>query len=157
VPPNLATQKVKEMWNRLVWRRRIRELAVNLRPAGISSVELLNRRSQSTAATVLLSGLLDDTFSSDSDNESSDSDKSRLDLLGIYHVQQVVDIDRPRVIELRRPVLRPIRIVDSSDSECWSNFRFRKIDLTRLLRLLNMPLYLIECLRSTDICRIFLH
>jgi hypothetical protein len=130
------------MWNRLVWRRKIRELAVNLRPAGISSVELLNRQSHVRAAIVFFSGVLDDLSSSDSDNESTDSDKSFLDLLGIYHVQQVVDIDSPRVIELRRPVLRPMRIVDFSDSECWSRFCFRKIDLPRLLRLLNMPLYL---------------
>jgi hypothetical protein len=130
------------MWNRRVWRRRIRELSLNLRPAGYSSLELLNRRSSVTAATVLLSGLLDDTTSSDSDNESTDSDKSLLDLVGLHHVQQIVDIDRPRVISQRRPLRRPIRIIDFSDSECWSRFRFRKIDLPRLLGLLNMPPYL---------------
>lgn len=115
---------------------------LNLRPAGCGFLGLLNRLSSVTAATVLLSGLLDDTTSSNSDNESTDSDKSLLDLLGLHHVQQVVDIDRPRVISQRRPQRSPVRIVDFSDSECWSRFRLRKIDLTRLLGLLNMPLYL---------------
>jgi hypothetical protein len=130
-------------------RRPIRELSLKHRSAGISALDGLNRRSNSRVSLLLLSNLLDDSDiekSSSEDESSSDNEDLIIennltfeDGLGLTFISKVVIDDQPREILVRNVIRKEVTIESYSDDECWNFFRFRKVDLRRLMDELNFP------------------
>jgi hypothetical protein len=117
----------------MVNRRPIRQLASNKRSAGISVLDILNRKKHSRVALVLLSGLLDDPVSevdsSDDDNAISSSsdedddivdDLSLEDGLGLVYLSKVVMADQPIPTTIRIIQKKVVTIASYSDDECWN-------------------------------------
>ena len=128
----------------LVDRARARSLSVKRRPAGLSVLEISNRKRNIQPAAVFISGILDDSDVSDDGEDSEKEDyedeiddhhKEKddvLEMVGYAYVKKVVEVDRPVVVTKNNVVPKDCK-VDDYDEQCWSLLRFRKADLMKLI------------------------
>jgi hypothetical protein len=78
----------------------------------------------------------------DDDDEIAEEEEEMLDFLGLIYLQKVIAIEAPKIISVRVLQRKNVTLDDYSDDKCWRLLRFRKADITVLMDLLQMPLFL---------------
>ena len=77
---------------------------------------------------------------SDSDNDEFDENDELEEIAAIY-LQLGVGVDAPRQISQHITQRKVVSVNSYSDDECWRLLRFNRVDITRLIELLDMPLF----------------
>lgn len=99
----------------LVERAPIRSLSLKRRSAGLSVMDILQRKKNVRLAAVLIAGLLDSSDSSDqSDDSDEDEDEDEvavekddiLELAGYVFLKKVIEVDKPLDITIHK-ILSP--------------------------------------------------
>ena len=108
-------------------RASVGSLSLKRRSAGLSVLDILNRKKNIRVAAVLVSGLLSDSDVSDdvneSENEQEDDDAENvnddvLETVGYVFLKKVIEVDRPMVISMKQIAPKDVRAADYSDELC---------------------------------------
>ena len=121
-------------------------LSLKRRAGGRTALGILQRAESAHLLTDILALLdaldydsdSDDGEDKDSDDDEAEEDIELLKLMAIFHARRIINLDNPKVMSVRSIVAREISVDMYSDDECWRLLRFRKVDIVKLIGLLNM-------------------
>lgn len=135
-----------EVYHDLVDRAAIRSLSLKRHSAGLSVLDILQRKKNVRLAADFIAALLDSSYPSDQSDDSDEDEEEGavekddiLELAGYVFLKKVIEVDEPLDVTTHKVIAKNVIVKSYADEQCWSQLQFRKLDLIKLIDLLKMP------------------